>query len=116
MSKTIFLDIDGVIFEHLGNLHVQITHDLKLLNGVLEKFHEWDLEGYRIILITGRRESARKITEKQLSNAGIFYDKLIMGLGRGDRIIINDTKPDSDRPTAFAFSPIRNNGIKDIKI
>jgi hypothetical protein len=50
-----------------------------------------------------------------LSDIGIFYDKLIMGVGGGPRIIINDNKPDG-RETAFAYSLERNKGISSLDI
>ena len=46
-----------------------------------------------IILTTGRKEGMRRITEQQLENAGIVYDRLIMGIGGGIRVLINDLKP-----------------------
>jgi hypothetical protein len=67
-------------------------------------------------LITGRRESMRKKTKKQLSKLGIFYDKLIMGIGGGSRIIINDRKPNSADDTCFAINIDRNQGIEKIDI
>ena len=81
----------------------------------MEKLTEWDLKGYRIILTTGRKESLRMATENQLNDLGIFYDILIMGIGGGDRILINDKKSDG-RITAFAICPDRNTGIKDVNI
>jgi hypothetical protein len=88
----------------------------EVLEGVLEKFREWDRRGYTIILITGRKESARKLTEDQLQKFGLFYDHLIMGLPRGPRIIINDMKEDSLDKTAGHFCVERNKGIGDIEI
>ena len=78
--KTIFCDIDGTLVTHAKPTIAQLpTHKLNLLEGTLEKLLEWDKLGYNIILTTGRKESLRKITEKQLEEAGIFYDQLIMG-------------------------------------
>jgi hypothetical protein len=57
----------------------------------------------------------RKITESQLSEIGIFYDYLIMGITSGPRVLINDKKPDNEM-TAFSFNLIRNEGIKNIDI
>ena len=62
----------------------------KPLWGTEDKINEWDAKGYNIILITGRRESLRKKTEEQLLSKNIFYDQLVMGVGGGDRVIIND--------------------------
>jgi hypothetical protein len=114
MKKTIFLDIDGCMFKHNGNLSFQITVTPELLPGVLEKLNEWEADGHRIILTTGRKESMRKLTEEQLLRAGIFYDQLIMGLNRGERIIINDKKPDIDMRVARAIEIKRNEGLINI--
>jgi hypothetical protein len=115
-KKSIFLDIDGTIIKHCGNLCSQYLNEADVLPNVKEKLLEWDLKGYNIILTTGRRESCRSHTEKQLANAGIFYDQLIMGIGGGQRILINDSKPNSTEPTAIAFTVERNVGIGDLEI
>ena len=93
--KTVFCDIDGTLLLHHGDLHRQMICDPVLLEGTKEKLVEWDRKGYNIILTTGRRESCRKTTEEQLDQVGIFYDQLIMGLGGGHRVLINDLKPNS---------------------
>ena len=116
LKKTIFLDIDGCVLKHNGNLSEQITQPAVLLPGVKEKFNEWDLKGYKIILVTGRRESLRRFTEEQLIYCGIYYDQLIMGINRGERIIINDKKPNNDVCTASAIEIERNKGLKNIQI
>jgi len=114
--KTLFIDIDGTLLYHFGTGNTQAQIEPKLLPGVLQKLDEWDRKGYKIILITGRRESERNATKKQLNSVGIVFDKLIMGIGGGDRIIINDKKPNSIEDTAFAISIERNEGILNIKI
>lgn len=114
--KTILCDIDGTLVKHsLPIQNADGTAKLELLEGTKEKFTEWDTKGYNIILITGRKESMRSVTEKQLQDAGLFYDKLIMGVGGGDRILINDKKPDG-REAAFSINLERNLGIKNINI
>ena len=47
---------------------------------------------------------------------GIFYDKLIMGVGGGDRVLINDRKPASSRDTAYSINLNRNEGVKNVEI
>ena len=114
--KTIFCDIDGTLVEHISPLETaKPGFKMKLLPGAIDKLNEWDIKGYNIILTTGRRESARKETEKQLAGVGIIYDQLIMGIGGGIRHLINDTKPNSNNPTAFATVVERNKGLKNIK-
>lgn len=114
--KTIICDIDGTLVKHsIPSLNTSSNIKLELLPGTLGKLSEWDSKGYNIILLTGRRESMRKATENQLSELGIFYDQLIMGVGGGSRVLINDKKPDG-RETAFSISPDRNKGVKEINI
>ena len=113
--KTIICDIDGVLLRHKNEgLSEQLNSEL--LDGTIKKITEWDSNGYNIILITGRRESMRKNTEIQLGSLGIFYDQLVMGVGGGDRIVINDRKPNSERNTAYAINLNRNEGVTDVKI
>jgi len=114
---TIFCDIDGTLVKHQSPfLSCRQDNKMEILNGTLEKLEEWDRRGYNIILTTGRRESMRKQTEKQLSKAGIIYDQLVMGIGGGKRYIINDRKPSGDKDYAYAINLKRNQGIKDVKI
>lgn len=113
--KTIFLDIDGTLIEHSENISNQLTGEPQILEGTLDTLMEWDRNGYNIILTTGRRESARRVTEKQLSNLGIYYDQLIMGIGGGIRVIVNDRKKNNEYDTAIAINLKRNEGIQSIK-
>ena len=113
--KTIFLDIDGTILKHQGNLTAIFRNPPELLDGVLETLNHWEMQGYNIILTTGRKESLRKVTEQQLQEFGIFYDQLIMGIGGGIRYIINDFKPNSNLPTCHAITINRNEGIAHLK-
>jgi hypothetical protein len=114
--KTIFCDIDGTLLLHHGDLNAQYTEKASILEGTVEKIKEWDKKKYNIILVTGRRESMRNKTEHQLESLGIFYDKLIMGIGGGPRIMINDLKPNSEEPTAIAVNIKRNKGVKNVKV
>ena len=41
---------------------------------------------------------------------GIIYDRMIMGLGGGDRIIINDDKPEG-RKACWSLNPPRDSGL-----
>jgi hypothetical protein len=113
-NRVIFLDIDGVILKHHGgSSSVLPFNPTTPLEGVKEKIDEWEIDGAQIILTTGRKESYREFTEKQLFESGIAYDMLIMGLGRGERIVINDRKPDGTE-MARAINIDRNEGIGKI--
>ena len=115
-QKTLFIDIDGTLIVHKGNQSKMFMEEMEILPGVLEKFNEWDANGYKIILTTGRKECLREITHEQLLKNGIFYDQLVMGCTRGERILINDRKPGRDMNVATAIQIERNKGLKDINI
>ena len=117
--KTIFCDIDGTLvkfpdtFEDFKDLP-KGKKKMEVLDGSLDKLWEWETSGYNIILTTGRKESMRDVTEKQLRDAGIFWDHLIMGLGPGPRYLINDKN--DNKNTAFAINVERNGGIKEVNL
>lgn len=112
VPKTIFCDIDGTIFEHTSDIIKNYKDSPKILENVLSTFKLWEKNNYKIIIITGRKESTRKNTEAQLQELGIVYDDLIMGLPNGDRIIINDKKPNDPRNTTYAVNVVRNKGFE----
>lgn len=112
--KTIICDIDGTLIYHYGSLQKQVLNDPVLLPDVKDRFEIWDKKGYNIILITGRRESLRNITEKQLESLGLFYDQLVMGVGGGQRVLINDLKTNTDELTAISYNIQRNKGLSQV--
>jgi len=114
--KTIFCDIDGCIFKHKNDISKIILEEPVILSNVIENFKLWNKYNYRIILITGRKESTRKDTEKQLTKMGIMYDQLIMGITNGDRILINDKKLDGIKNTCYCINLVRNQGMEHIDL
>lgn len=123
-KATLIVDIDGtllyqdnVLFDKEYNLLGNDPHypNGRKLPGVeqLSMFHR---KGHKIFLLTGRPETYRDITEKQLKDLGIYYDKLIMDAGTGIRILVNDSKPYSSLPTACGITVRSNSGIESIKI
>ena len=118
-TKTIFCDVDGTLVKFPDSIEgfkdlPKGKKKLQLLPGALDKLWEWETRGYRIILTTGRKESMRETTERQLTEAGIFWDQLVMGLGPGPRYLINDINNGSN--TAYAVNVERNEGIGDVNL
>lgn len=115
-NYTIFCDLDGTLWEQGDPTEIaKPGYQPKIIYGTVEKVREWDSKGYKIILTTGRKESLRDVTAKQLSYAGIVYDQLVMGIGGGTRVLINDLRPNGDQ-SAFVCQPARNEGIARIEI
>lgn len=89
--KTLFLDIDGVLFENSA-VYVKpyIGETKPLINNIDYLKSLVATNRIEIILTTSRPEEYREITESQLKEAGLYYKHLIMGLNHAKRIIVND--------------------------
>lgn len=117
MIKTIFIDIDGTIFKQVNGMTEVMKQPMQLLEGVLERFQEWNWKNYKIVLTTGRKESSRDITEQQLRDAGLYWDVLLMGLDIGGaRVLINNLKSPDGFDTATAINLEMNEGLSNVKI
>lgn len=116
LPKTMILDIDGTLLKHFGKISDIWDHEPERLDGVLERIDEWCTRGFQIILFTGRPESMRALTVEQLRQLKISYDQLVVGVGIGSRILVNDLRPGDSTPTAAAVNIARNQGIADLEI
>jgi NDP-sugar pyrophosphorylase family protein len=113
--KTVFCDIDGTILKHVHSFSDVYSTEPQLLDGVLDKFNDWDSRGYKIVLTTARKESARKITETHLESLGLCWDYLLMNVTSGDRILINDKLMFDDPDRAQSVNVITNTGFNTIE-
>lgn len=114
LPGTLITDLDGCLLKHHGSLDLQISEDPELLPFVLEKLNELILKDWIIVIATGRPEKFRDITVEQLKKVRIPYHNLIMGIGQGQRVLVNDYKVNSDIPTSRAFNPPRNEGLEHL--
>lgn len=114
--KTVFCDIDGCIFKHHGDIVEILTSLCELLPGVRKAFKVWCDKGYTVILTTGRPESLRDMTVKQIHDHGLYYHSLIMNLPLGQRVVINDVKPGRDMDAAACVNLERNKGMGNVDI
>ena len=108
--KCMFVDIDGVLFSntssHFSNLGMgrPIDENIDMLN----KLHS---EGKTtIILTTSRSEKTRTLTENELRDKGVKYDRLIMGLPHCQRVIVNDFAQSNPYPSCVAINIERDSG------
>ena len=108
--KTIICDIDSTLVKYTGEGHLGIMNkEHELLPGVLDRMRRWEVQGHRIILITGRRESIRERTESELRRLGIPFDMLLMGFADEGRFLINDLGYNG-RVKGFAVNVERDKG------
>lgn len=113
--KTIFSDIDGTLIEQVRfeDLNPNVAN---VLPGVREKMNEWYEEGHYIVLTTARPENLREVTVKQMETAGIRFHQLVMGIGREERILINNnSKGEPDRHRALAVPVLRDGGFENLE-
>ena len=121
-SKTWFFDIDGTLVRHLENDEILSGAEEQLLPQVEEFLDKLYRRGDYVILTTARWESQRPQTEKMLENFKLNYHHLIMGIGSGERILVNDIKPidtednfrEEVQPTAYAINVERNRGFDNM--
>ncbi len=112
--KTIFCDIDGTILKHAHSISEVLSNQPTILSHVRSKFNQWDSAGHKIILVTARKESTRAVTEQQLTQLGLAWDQLLMGVGGGVRYLINDKLEAGDPDRACAINVITDSGFESI--
>jgi uncharacterized HAD superfamily protein len=108
--NTIFCDIDGTIFKYRQFANYT-TEECEVLPGVLNKLNSWKDQGHMIILTTARPEDLRDLTINELNKNKIPYDRIIMGIERGARILINDKDPKLNTPRALGINLQRDQGM-----
>jgi len=108
--KTIFCDIDGTIFKYRKFLNYD-TEKAETIKSTKEYLQTMEKDGHHIVLTTARPEDLRDFTEEELRSNGIPYNQLVMGIGRGARILINDRESDSDEDRAISVNLRRNEGF-----
>ena len=110
-KNTYFCDIDGTIFKYRKFETYETTkaEGIKSTIDYLDKAVEG---GHMIILTTARPEYLRMHTEIELYENEVPYHKLIMGIERGPRYLINDMDPNKPGERAIAINLERDGGIK----
>ncbi len=114
--KTVFCDLDGCVFKHHGDMATILSSKCELLPGVKEAFRKWTHRGYTVVLTTGRPEGLRDLTNQQIRDNGLYYHYLIMGLPRGPRVMVNDTKLSLNIEMAIGVNLPRNKGMENVDI
>lgn len=112
-KSTIFCDIDGTIFKY-RKFETYETSKPEVLPKVRETISKWRKDGHMVILTTARPSSLYTHTILELSNQAIEFDKLIMGIERGPRILINDMDPNKPGQRATGVNLNRDEGFEGI--
>ena len=110
-NPTIFCDIDGTLFVYRQFVDLT-TIKAEVISSTASYIRKHKAKGAVIVITTARPEVLRPFTELELKLNNIPYDQVVMGIGRGERILINDSDEGSTVPRAIAYPVIRNEGLK----
>lgn len=108
LGKTWILDLDGTIVKHNGYKLDGKDSFLPGAEEFLKKLPDTD----KIVFLTSRTETEKKLTEEFLSDNNIRYDDIIYNAPYGERILVNDAKP-SGLETAIAVNTKRDKFMED---
>jgi len=111
-KNTIFCDIDGTIFVYRKFETYKETKPV-VIQSTLDYLKEQSSLGHMIILTTARPDHLELHTKIELEETGVPYHKLIMGIERGPRYLINDMDPNQEGERAFAINLIRDKGFSE---
>ena len=103
MPKTWILDLDGTIVVHDGPYFLGRDEFLPGAREFLESIPSTDM----IIFLTARSDYEKAHTLRFLKENNVRYDHIIFNAGQGERIMINDMKPDG-LVTAYAVNTTRD--------
>ena len=112
---TYFCDIDGTIFKY-RKFETYKSSPAELTPGALEKLTEIKTAGHMVVLTTARPEDLREHTLMELEQNSVPFDRLIMGLARGPRHLINDMDPNKPGDRAIPWNLNRDEGMSKIDV
>ena len=110
LNHTWLIDVDGTMVRHNGHL----SAGDELLPGVVE-FWAQIPAGDTIVLLSARAHYHQAATLHFFDQKGLRYDHAVFGLPTGERILINDRKPNG-LPTALALNLPRNQGLGELHL
>ncbi len=103
LPKTWILDLDGTLVVHDGPFIMGKDEFLPGAREFLDSIPKRDM----IIFLTARSDYEKPLTMSFLKENNVRYDHIIFNAGEGERIMINDMKPDG-LVTAYAVNTKRN--------
>lgn len=112
LSHTWFIDLDGSIVKHNGYI---VDKEDSLLDGVSVFFKNIPTKDI-IIITTSRKKKFKKKTIEFLKKNKIRFNKIMFDLPYGERILINDIKPNQKLKTSISINLKRNYGLLKYQI
>lgn len=113
---TFFVDIDGTIVKYrkFSELDTAILTPIQDVIDFINKSYD---EGCHIVITTARPQSFETFTKQELEKLGVKYHQIVMGIGRGTRVVLNDKDPEQpELPRAWGINFTRDKGLQDIEL
>ena len=115
-NPTLFVDIDGTLVKYrkFSELSESI---LTPIQDVIDYVNDHYDNGSVVIITTARPSTYELFTKQELEKIGVKYHQLVMDLGRGTRVILNDKDPENEQiPRAIGINLNRNQGWEGLDI
>lgn len=113
-NPTFFVDIDGTIIKYRKFSELK-TAKVEPIQDVIDYLNSKFDEGAVIIITTARPAEFELFTKQELEKIGLKYHQIVMGCGRGTRVIFNDKDPENpDLERAVGVNFIRDKGFTAI--
>lgn len=110
-KETYFVDVDGTIFKY-RKFETYKTSAAVVVPSTLEYLQLKKADGHMIVLTTARPDWLYTHTVNELKVNNVPFDRLIMGIERGPRYLINDMDPNKPGDRAIAINIKRDGGIQ----
>jgi hydroxymethylpyrimidine pyrophosphatase-like HAD family hydrolase len=91
-NPTFFVDIDGTLVKYRKFAELE-NSTLEPIQDVIDTINDYYEKGAHIVITSARPDSYELFTKQELEAIGIKYHQIILGLGRGTRVVINDNDP-----------------------
>jgi len=109
-KKTYFVDIDGTIFLY-RKFETYKSSPAQVIKSTKQFLQQVKDEGHMIVLTTARPDWLYEHTVHELKINNIPYDRLVLGIERGPRYLINDLSPNEPGDRAIGINLERDKGI-----
>ena len=111
-KNTIFCDIDGTIFKY-RKFETYENSLPEIIPSTLEYLNKERDKGSYIVLTTARPDMLHSFTLKELIRFKVPFDRLLTGIGRGTRYLINDMDPEKEGERAVSINLVRDKGFEN---
>lgn len=115
-NPTLFVDIDGtlVVYRKFSELATAVLTPIQDVIDLVNNYYD---NGSHIVITSARPQEYESFTKQELEKIGVKYHQLLMGIGRGTRVVLNDKDPENpDLPRAVGINLNRDKGIEGLDL